>query len=29
MRLARASVVTEPPRLLARFVELYAREGRG
>ncbi|MGZ8744797.1 MAG: glutamine amidotransferase [Nocardioides sp.] len=25
MRLARASVVTEPPRLLARFVELYAR----
>jgi len=25
MRLARESVVTEPPRLLARFVELYAR----
>ena len=25
MRLARASVVTEPPRLLHRFVELYAR----
>ncbi len=25
MDLARASVVTEPPRLLARFVELYAR----
>ena len=25
MRLARASVVTEPPRLLGRFVELYAR----
>ncbi len=25
MRLARASVVTEPPHLLARFVELYAR----
>ncbi len=25
MRLARASVVTEPPRLLERFVELYAR----
>ena len=25
MRLARESVVTEPPRLLGRFVELYAR----
>jgi GMP synthase (glutamine-hydrolysing) len=25
MRLARASVVTDPPRLLARFVELFAR----
>ena len=25
MRMARAAVVTEPPRLLARFVELYAR----
>ena len=24
MRMARAAVVTEPPRLLARFVELYA-----
>jgi len=28
MRMARAAVVTEPPRLLARFVELFAREGR-
>ncbi|MFC6287151.1 glutamine amidotransferase [Nocardioides sp. GCM10027113] len=25
MRMARAAVVTEPPRLLARFVELFAR----
>ena len=25
IRLARAAVVTEPPRILARFVELYAR----
>jgi GMP synthase (glutamine-hydrolysing) len=26
IRLARAAVVTEPPRILARFVELYARD---
>jgi GMP synthase (glutamine-hydrolysing) len=25
IRLARAAVVTEPPTILARFVELYAR----
>jgi len=25
IRLARAAVVTEPPRILERFVELYAR----
>jgi len=26
VRLARAAVVTEPPRILARFVELFARD---
>jgi GMP synthase (glutamine-hydrolysing) len=25
MRMARASVVSEPPKLLSRFVELFAR----